>query len=334
MSKNQKVKNNGQQILKIILITKKMYHHRFIALSGILAVLLVGHSAYGQDGDIIENPFTNFSMGARNVSLANSNISESYDVSNMYENPATLAFMETSSIFLNHSQGTQSNGTEENLAYPLFLPGSMVIAFGGELYQAGYFPQYKSYDERIIELGYDVAFAGAIIPSLSFGGVASVRHGTDPLGWGAWGAHYTFGLDYAPTGDVSYGLVYDGLGTGLAYPLDSNSSLVVPKSVQMTKTLTLGAAMRYPSSESLRSPILILSMASEKMFGTKGIFYRGGIEIRPIEFLQLRFGYMMGPGIAEPRYGFGIVEHLISVEYAVYPQASIIFQQFSFSMEL
>jgi len=325
----------------MINVTRKMYHRRFNMLNGLLIILSLSVAAYGQESTQYMDPFGNFSIGARNISLANSNVSESYDVSSIYENPATLAFMESASLFLNHSQGAQSNGTEESIAYPVFLPSSMMIAFGGELYQMGHLPQ--SAHQQLMELGLDVAFAGTITPTLSFGGTVSMRNGTANNWWvngapgniksQAWGAFYSFGLDYAPTGDVSYGLVFNGLGTDIFYIPWSNASPLILESAEMTRALTLGASMRYPSSESLRNPILVLSIASEKMFGTKGIFYKGGIEARPIEFLQIRFGYVMGPGVAEPRYGLGVVEHLISVEYAVYPQASIMFQQFSFSVD-
>ncbi|MFZ1082075.1 MAG: hypothetical protein WAO19_09125 [Candidatus Kryptoniota bacterium] len=302
---------------------------------GVEIVLLTSLTSHSQESvQYLGNPFGNFSVGARNISLANANIAEAYDISSMYENPATIAFIENSSVFLNHSQGPQTDGMEENLAVPVMLASSIVLGFGANVYNLGYLTKPATTNDKIFEYGYDLAFAGAVTPTLSIGGAASIHHGATASNSQAWGAFYSFGLDYVPSGDVSYSIVYDGLGTDLLYSTTPYSSSLVAASSQMTRSLEVGATMRYPSSESLRSTIFILSFANEKIFGTTGLYYKGGIEIRPLDFLQMRFGYVLGPGVAGARYGFGVQEYFLSVEYAVYPQSSVVFQQISFSVKI
>lgn len=302
---------------------------------GVETVLLISTAAYGQGAiSYSGNPFDNFSVGARNISLANANISEYHDISSLYENPATIAFIENSSVFLNHSQGSQTEGMEENFAIPAALSNSMMLGFGANVYDLGYLTKSAAPDERILEYGYDVTFAGEVTPTLSLGGTAAIHHGATESNSQAWAAFYSFGLDYVPSGDISYGMVYNGVGTEVSYLPSPDSSSLVAASRQMTRSLEVGASMRYPSSESLRRAVLVLSFANEKVFGTTGLFYKGGIELRPFEFLQMRFGYVMGPGIAQPRYGLGIRESSFSIDYALYPQSSVVFQQFSFSMNL
>jgi len=64
------------------------------------------------------------------VSLANANISESADVSVMYENPAALGFLNNSSVFINHSQEYGPGGMQEDIAIPLVLQNSVSLAVG------------------------------------------------------------------------------------------------------------------------------------------------------------------------------------------------------------
>jgi hypothetical protein len=282
----------------------------------------------------LANPFGDFSVGARNISMADANMAESYDVSSMYENPAALAFIKDMRAFFNHSQGSQSNGMEEDIAYPIRLDDLMVMGIGANLYHSGFVTQPAFPQARVIEVGYDISIVRLVTSTVGVGGTVSVTHGSTMSGSHAWGATYSLGLSYSPSGSVSYGLVFKGLGTSLEYSSPNGSEPFVASSTRSTQKLEIGASMRYPSAESLRYPILILSMANEKYFETKGLFYKGGIEVRPLRFLQLRFGYIAGPSLAQPRYGIGLLRDSFSVEYAVYPQFSTIFQQFSVAMEL
>ena len=274
-----------------------------------------------------------FSIGARNVSLANANISESSDVSAMYENPAAIGFLENSSIFINHSQEYGPGGMEEDIAIPLVLKSPVVFAVGLDSYHFGYLSQTSPASQRVFEYGYDMAFASTITPTVSIGGSASLRHGTTGTGSQAWGAYFSVGADYAPTPDLSYSIVLGGLGRDVSY--FAGDSGMAATGQLLPRTLEIGATMTYPSSASLLPPLFILSFANEKIFGVGGVYYKGGIEIRPVQFIALRFGYMAGPNLASARYGLGFIGKFFSLQYAVYPspETHALLQQFSLSME-
>ncbi len=302
----------------------------FRLLQTIVTMAFLIGSAYGQES------VRNFSIGARNASMANANISESSDASVMYENPAALAYLDNGSILLNHSQANNSSGMRENVTVPVVLRSPVAIALGLDAYHFGYLRNPAPSDERFFEYGYDLAFAGDITPTLSIGGSASLRHGSSGDGSQAWGSYFALGADYAPTPDISYSLVWGGLGRDVVFFPDAIGTGMTAASTPSSTFIEIGATMTYPSSTSLRPPFFIMSLANEKILGTTGLYYMGGIEIRPFEFLELRIGYASGPGVSAARYGLGIVEGVFGFQYAVYPEmgTTVLMQQFSISMAM
>ncbi len=304
----------------------------FVFCLSVLAFVTVipVRETYGQES------VPDFSVGARNASLANSNISESSDVSVMYENPAAIAYLENRSIFVNHAQVKGSFSMQENLAVPVIMSSPIVIALGLDAFHSGLLGPTVPTKPRIFEYGYDVALAYQVTPTLSLGGSSALRHGVSTDGSQAWGSYFAFGADYAPTPNLSYSIVWGGLGRDVTYFPQINGIGMTAASVPTQTFLEVGATMSYPTSASLRPPIFILSLSSEKILDVSGHFYKGGLEIRPFNFLELRIGYMAGPGVASARYGVGVVEGLFRFQYAIYPAMGTknMLQQFSLSMEL
>ena len=294
------------------------------------AILLLIGSAYGQESVLSS------SVGARNASMANANISESSDASVMYENPAALAYLDNGSILLNHSQANSSSGMRENLTVPVVLRSPVSIALGLDAYHFGYFRNPAPSDQRFFEYGYDLAFAGDVTPTLSVGGSASLRHGTAGDGTQAWGSYFALGADYAPTPDISYSFVWGGLGRDVTFFPDAMGIGMTTASRPTSTFVEIGATMTFPSKASLRPPFFIMSLANEKIAGITGLYYMGGIEIRPLQFLELRVGYLSGPGVSAARYGLGIKEGFFGLQYAVYPEmgTKTLIQQFSISMAM
>ena len=69
-----------------------------------------------------------------------------------------------------------------------------------------------------------------------------------------------------------------------------------------------------------------------KIFGETGLYYKAGIEIRPFDFLNLRYGFITGLGVSKASYGIGIQISRFSVDYVVYPeQASNMLEELSLS---
>lgn len=272
-------------------------------------------------------------LGARNVALGNSNMSEAHDMSCMYENPATIAFLGTPSVVLNFSQGNFSE-TQGNIAFPLIYDQSQMLAFGAELYTVG--GVIKSSAPRRSAIGYAFTYARKVASDISVGGSVYFVRGVVPQQGHASAASYSLGFNYTPNPDVNYGLALSGLGTGVDF-VDGEAGVAAVQST-LPRVLEGGASMRFPTVSSLQPPYLILSLASEKVFGRSGVNYKGGIEFLPVHFLALRLGYVSGPSIHQLRYGIGLQKGLFSVNFAVYPakvgNTNVLYAQASASMEL
>ncbi len=288
-------------------------------------VVLVVHTVPARSQATISE----FPVGARNVSLVNANLAEASDISVMYENPAPLAFLENRTALFNHSMGNGLSGMQENVALPLILDSPFAVALGLDVYHQGYVGNPEIPGLHLFEFGYDLAVASALTSTLSIGGTASLRRATMAGAQGALGTSFSFGVDYAPTPDISYGLVYGGMGNDVSYVFDGAGRSVESNPLQ--KTLEVGATMTYPSSISLRPPVLVVSFANEKVFGTKGVIYKAGVEIRPVSSLELRFGYQAGPDAYAVGYGIGFLANPVSLQYAIYPVhgSGVLRQQFT-----
>ena len=283
-------------------------------------------------GQNIISTLTN--SGTRNAAMGNANISEIYDVSGMYENPSSIVYLKNSNFILNHIQMKNNLGMLENFALPVLPGGPLMLAFGFDLYHLGYLSKYDNLaDQHILEYGYDMAAAYAVATTFSIGASASFRLGKTDNSQ-QWASFYSLGINYFPSADISYGVVLKGLGNGIQY-LKDNELLLQAEGYQLSRSLEIGATMRYPSTSSLRRAVFKMSLANEKIFKQSGLFYKGGIEVSPFDFLQLRFGYVVGPNISETRLGFGLIFDNIILDYAFYPhQISRVLQQFSLSVNI
>lgn len=271
--------------------------------------------------------------GARNAALGDANISEANDISSMYLNPASLLFLRESSVFINHGFLRNKFGMTENLAFPVIQKIPWAVFIGVQGYHLGYIQELPDFPkQQIIEFGNNVSFARAITPTFGVGATAGFRYGETNL-TKVLAPYFSVGLNYSPSADINYGAVLNGLGDYIQYlPADSIKSA---RKVSSQKSLTIGASMRYPSSSSLRRTILVLAIANEKIFGKAGIYYKGGIEVSPWEYLFLRFGYVIGRDVDEPRFGAGLNFNNFVIEYVINTgKSSGLLSQISFSIKI
>jgi len=283
---------------------------------------------YAQEQEIDQN----YLIGARNAGLGDADISSANDVSSMYENPATIVFMKHSSIFFNHTEVRDGMGMFENLAFPILPKGPQMISFGFQLFHLGYLQNFPGIrGVHLLEYGYDLAISSIITPTVSIGALAGLREGVTDNSK-TWASSYLIGLDYSPSADINYAIIYKGMGNDVMY--QQSGSFLSVSSDQMPNRLEIGATMSYPSSSSLRRKIFSLSMANEKVFGISGLYYKAGIEVFPFEFLSLRFGFIAGPGVSEPRYGIGFSYSNFRFEYVYYSAVSNFLQQLSVIYDL
>jgi hypothetical protein len=258
-------------------------------------------------------------IGARAEGLGGAYVSDPYDVSVMYWNPGGLLYLQHPSITINHSTDLSSRLMTENVAFPLRSSRMDVIAVGATVNHRGYVGHDFSEDFRLIQYGYDLAYAREVVPTLSFGGRIGVQYGTSGSS-NLWAASTSFGLFYSPTQEVSYGASVSGLGSDIVYTFDGSGVAISPTNAP--RSLQVGAMMRFPAP--VKESVLLVAIANEKIFGEDGLLYRGGVELFPVKNISLRVGYLYKPGsIAAARYGIGLEAGRIHFDYGVSPSQEL-----------
>ncbi len=285
---------------------------------------------------LAQSVIPDLNIGARNAALGNANMSEYHDITSMYENPAAIAFLGNASVALNHTQGNYRE-MQENLAFPLLYGQDQMLAVSAQVYNLGEISRSASFGGyRLYGLGYNIAYAHTIIPTLSAGGAIAFRQGAVSNINSTTAASYTMGVDYVPSGGFSYGLTFGGLGSDVTFPMINNRVRAV-RTVLPT-TITIGATMKFPAAESMQSPFLVIAMSSEKLFKPSVNIFRGGIELLPIKILAVRFGYVAGSGLNEPTFGLGVHLEPIQVDAAMYPvrtgSSTAMYMQLTLSSQL
>ncbi len=255
--------------------------------------------------------------GARANSLAESFMADAYDVTSMYWNPSALAFLQNYSLVMNHSMDLSRGMMIESIASPFRIKKGEVISLGLIMHHRGYLQSSPSPSEfRVVEYGYDLAYAQELLPTLAMGARVDVRYGRGDLS-NLWSISGSVGLFYSPSQEVSYGAALNNIGSCIEYSYDGSMTLL--HSMNLHRSLEVGAAMRYPSE--FKKPVLTLAIANEKIFTESGLIYKGGVEWFPTSSLALRVGYVYrtDPVIGSVRYGLGIALGRFKLDYATAP---------------
>ncbi len=255
-------------------------------------------------------------FGARACGLADACATEYSDISGMYWNPATLAFMQNSSVMADIIHQPDDQLSHEAVAFPLRFGHHSVLGVG---ITAGQLGLADSLGNSVAgkQYGIDIGTAVAITPTFSFGTRARFQYELEP-NVRTWTGAIALGLLYAPSSDISYAVVYNGLGVRLSYAADRGLRKAVSVDrLSIPSVLHMGITMRFPSSEVDR--IVTLSLANEKLFGLRGIYYKAGLEMNMTRWLQLRMGLVVTPDVTGPRYGLGVLLAGTKFDYAYSP---------------
>lgn len=278
----------------------------------ICCVTMFNNPTYTQN--IILDNSRPLNAGARTLGLAEAYVAEAYDVNSMYWNPASLSFIRQNSFVLDHALEVSSNLMNENISLPLYYTNEQVMAMGLSVNHIGYLREGVEANFRAVQYGYDIAYAKKIVPTVSVGVRVGLRYGHSPSS-NVWGVSSSVGIFYSPSQEISYGASFSGLGTGIRYSHNGISTAL--GTANLSRSLQIGAALRYPSS--LKQTILIISVANEKIFDQTGLRYKGGIEFFPVHFITLRTGYLVDPEIKVAMYGLGIKIGRVRFDYAMSP---------------
>ena len=281
-----------------------------------------------------KNSDRHFVAGARAASFADAYVAEAHDITSMYTNPAALTWLSKASIMLNYSLEqilATDNIMNENVALPISLRRDVGLGIGATLSHVGHIRDtspisgfgYRQY-------GVEMGIGWTVTRFLSVGAGVNARYGkTRAANLGA--VHFTLAGFYSPSPEISYGISFQGLGQGLDYSFDSLASITVITQKNLDKSVQIGVSWRFRDNED--EPILTMAVANQKIFGIKGVVYKGGIEYVPFSLIALRVGYWVGDETLAPKFGVGIHLSPVQIDYAISPsELEPVFHQIAYEI--
>lgn len=275
-------------------------------------------------------------FGARASSMANANSADAYDIASMYSNPALTAFNRNpSAIELSALYQNKQNMKMGQLLAPLFNNRKQSFNAGFLFHLIG--SDYLGLDQNTFKKApsyyrFDLNYARALSSTFSIGATSGAAYSISDSTQ-TWSNSSAIGIYYSPTPTVSYGAVFKGGFSGSYYIYDSETTSLQKN--DLPKSFEIGVRLRYPTIA--RSPFLTLSFANEKVIGQHGLWYKGGIELLPINFLAIRSGYIYGPELQGARFGIGFNLGNFRLDYAISTSAPLFsnqLHQLTFSIKL
>ena len=244
-------------------------------------------------------------IGARGMSLGNAIGSDGEDIESMYQNPATLSFLRSANVMIDHRQGLGNQIFQENIAGRLFTGRFGALGLGIGVEHSGKFTQSGPF--KFLQSDLDVGYSFRVMSvstDLSVGMLGNFRTEKDDSASRS-AARFSVGLMYSPSAGTSYSVIYRGLGSDISYSArDLAGSRFTQGGVdRLARSLEIGSTLRYPSLTG--PPFLTASIAGEKDFVERIVRVRGGLEVILANIVSLRVGYV-GALVGEFRYGIGL----------------------------
>jgi hypothetical protein len=252
--------------------------------------------------------------GARMAALGDATISDSYDVTCFYWNPASLAYLREHSIVISHRQEDSIHGMSENISVPFMTGPNEAIGIGLDVDHVGDARAATYANYHATQIGYDIAYGREITPTFSFGASIGVRYGHGDT-TNLWAVSTTYGIVYTPSPEITYGAMLTGVGTGIVYASDRITTSLSTQNLR--RKLNMGVTLRFPTQ--YQPEIMTLSAGNEKIFGETGIIYRGGLELFPYQWIVLRGGYVYTNDGAWGLFGLGFKGHGLRIDCSLSP---------------
>jgi hypothetical protein len=276
----------------------------FLLLQGVFLT-----SAHSQSHEFVVHPE---SFGARGLGTGDVSVSDGFDASGMYWNPAGLEFLMHFNPVVSSKLDANSQTLKNGLAIPIRLGSAQVMGVGlvgsyfGTTYTDPYFASY----------GVDLAFATRIYAALSAGVMVNIRNGRGYFGQvspNLVALAGSVGLLYSPNPGLSYGITFRGIGSGMIFSREDDL-FAMHYERQLPQSIDAGLTFRYPSST---APVFVLSMGVGKNLSQSVMTNKAGIEILPFRFLSLRMGIVSSGSQSEFRSGIGFSFFSLYVDYGI-----------------
>lgn len=264
-----------------------------------------------------------YNTGVRSLSLGEAGVADPSHYTSFTDNPALLSFAShKSSINISGYQNWENNILEYGLTPPAFSLGSLTGVFRFGYFHTG-LSEINPIDNSIIaepnlemyqmDAGYSLAinsvFSIGVLHNLTYANNETAQY---------WTYSANSGFFYDPIGPTSYGIVVRGLGRSVKYSFIEDGTTILG-SHNIPISVDLGASIRFPKDK--EESVFILSLSNLKRFGESGIWYKGGMEVKPLTYLALRSGVMFHPEYQEyiPRFGIGFDTRRFIIDYGASP---------------
>ena len=257
-------------------------------------------------------------VGARVAALGDAGVVDYESINDMYYNPASISFITTRGVDATGSLERLDNNDftmVENVAFPVIVDNTWALGLGATFSHVGKAQSGGPNGGLNYQLFVtDVAISNALTRSLSlgiglnggFGFADSVQLGT---------LSSSVGLFYIPEPGISYGIVVQGFGWGLGFSADSGRTVM--KRNALDRSFQIGVSLRFPKNAD--RPLLSLLFATQKLLNRNELVYKSGVEVFPVTFATIRWGYWLGRHSSAAKYGAGIRFGRVGLDYAVSP---------------
>jgi hypothetical protein len=255
-------------------------------------------------------------VSARAAALGDAYVAEATDASNLFGNPAALSFLRMGSLFVSHSIERKDWMMSENLAFAFPLGEMSACGLGVSLAHTGYIkdsPRART-KMRVLQYAFAPGYSQRITRSLGIGANVGLRY-VESEGFRLRELSPAIGLFYAPSPEISYGLAYCDQGSLLQHTDDISSTNW--RKEDPRRILQIGLVLHLKLWR--KDPVVTLSLANAKVLTVKGLTYKGGIELRPIQCLAIRTAYFLTPSVMYTKLGAGFYVGPLRIDYAVSP---------------
>ncbi|MCH8567125.1 MAG: hypothetical protein LAT67_02620 [Balneolales bacterium] len=259
----------------------------------------------------------------RSLSMGSATVSDLYGRPSMGINPALSGLYQNNLVFqINTNYSWNTRLMQYSLQFPtISVENHRItarIGFMNEGFDELDFWENSQIPVPDAELYHaDIAYAFAFSEVFSLGVNQRIAYALNK-GTNDWAYSADFGLVYAPAENISYAIVFRGLGNEISYEIAEAGATILGSKL-MQQSLEVGATFRFPT-EGERT-FLTISFANEKEFGNSGLWYKGGMELLPFSFLAIRGGLLfnLDDSVFIPRTGIGFVFSFGRFDYMLAP---------------
>lgn len=327
-------------------MVRSILHTTVSVLIGGTLLFALQAGVYGQttgSEEIFGTPKV-YKLDTRTIGMGDATVADPSYLTSMNINPAALPFARNlRTVQINLFHDWDQNLAWENISFPVYASRNHTIAaqighHHTELSTVQFLDNNPAAQPVFNTFQADLAYALSLYDVVSLGVLSNVSFAHNKHSQ-FWSSFVTLGILYAPSQSISYGVAFRGLGRSITYSTipDGRTGLGTQN---LRESLEIGATLHFPVDTD--RTWMSLSMANEKRFGEKGIWYKGGLEAYVTHYLALRSGLQLRiesrntpeNNVFAPRFGIGILARTFTIDYSFSTSNRLYkgFHQFGFTV--